>query len=56
MSIWAVPAVLFAAWLELTYAPSIWVHFVTSLPVLLIGRIALFRPLKAWLVMSQYRH
>lgn len=56
MSLWAVPAVLFALWLEVAYAPPTWVHLVTSLPLLLIGCIGLLRPLKTWLVLAQYRH
>ena len=36
------------------YAPPLWVHLVTSLPVLLISCILPLRPLKGWLVASQY--
>ncbi len=49
-----IPAVFFAVWLDYAYAPPLWVHLVTSLPVLLISCILPLRPLKGWLVASQY--
>lgn len=54
MSIWAVPVVIFAMWLELSWQAPYWVHLVTTLPLLLGGSILLLRPLKGWLVCSQY--
>ncbi len=54
MSIVAVPALAFALWLQLTYEPSIWVHVVTTLPLTFLAGVALLRPLKGWLVCSQY--
>ena len=49
-----VPAVLFAVWLEVAYQVPYWVHLVTSLPVLLLTCIPPLRPLKGWLIASQY--
>ena len=49
-----VPAVLFAVWLEVAYEAPYWVHLVTSLPVLLLTCIPPLRPLKGWLIASQY--
>ena len=49
-----VPAVLFAVWLEVEYQVPYWVHLVTSLPVLLLTCIPPLRPLKGWLIASQY--
>jgi len=49
-----VPAVVFALLLEIWVAPPVWVHFVTSLPVLLVTCVLPLRPLKGWLVCSQY--
>lgn len=49
-----VPAVFFAVWLDYAYSPPVWAHLVTSLPVLLISCILPLRPLKGWLVASQY--
>ena len=49
-----VPAVAFACWLEVEFNPPIWVHAVLSLPVLLLACILPLRPLKGWLVNSQF--
>jgi len=54
MCFFCIPAVFFAVWLDYAYAPPLWVHLVTSLPVLLISCILPLRPLKGWLVASQY--
>ncbi|PWC35825.1 DUF983 domain-containing protein [Azospirillum sp. TSO35-2] len=56
MCIVSFPVVTFAGWLEITYEPPIWVHVVTSFPLLLAGCLALLRPLKGWIVSSQYVH
>ncbi|MFD2265618.1 DUF983 domain-containing protein [Lacibacterium aquatile] len=49
-----VPAVLLALWIEIAFEPPTWVHLVTTLPVLLLTCIPTLRPLKGWLVSSQY--
>ena len=49
-----VPAVAFPLWLELTYSPPTWVHLVTTLPLVLLTCIPPLRPLKGWLVASQF--
>jgi len=54
--IMAFPITAFALWLDGTYQPPIWVHVVTSVPLLLILCILPLRPLKGWLVCSQYYH
>jgi uncharacterized protein (DUF983 family) len=56
MSIVAVPALIFALWLQLTYEPPIWVHLITTLPLTVGACVACLRPLKGWLVCSQYFH
>lgn len=56
MTIASVPALGFALWLQLTYEPPIWVHVFTTLPVTIGACVALLRPLKGWLVCSQYFH
>ncbi|MDH6232327.1 uncharacterized protein (DUF983 family) [Mesorhizobium soli] len=56
MTIVAVPALGFALWLQLTYEPPIWVHLLTTLPLTLAACLLLLRPLKGWLVCSQYFH
>lgn len=48
------PSTLFAIWLEVTYQAPYWVHLFTTLPLLLVTCIPPLRPLKGWLVGSQY--
>ncbi|MGH6860966.1 MAG: DUF983 domain-containing protein [Phyllobacterium sp.] len=56
MTIVAVPALALALWLQLTFEPPLWAHLLTTIPVTLLAGIALLRPLKGWLVCSQYFH
>lgn len=49
-----VPAVAFAIWLEIAFTAPYWVHLVTTLPLILLTCIPILRPLKGWLVASQY--
>jgi uncharacterized protein (DUF983 family) len=56
MSIVSFPVVGFAGWLEVAMEPPLWVHLLTSLPLLLIGCLGLLRPLKGWIVCAQYIH
>jgi uncharacterized protein (DUF983 family) len=49
-----VPGVLFALLLQIFADPPLWVHLVTSLPILLISTILPLRPIKGWLVASQF--
>jgi uncharacterized protein (DUF983 family) len=42
------------AWLEVTQHPPIWVHFVVTFPLLIGGCLGALRPVKAWLVASQF--
>lgn len=49
-----VPSVLLGVWLEVQYEVPLWVHFVVTLPILLLTCILPLRPLKGWLVASQY--
>jgi uncharacterized protein (DUF983 family) len=45
-----------AGWVELRFAPSIWVHMALWTPLIVGGAIAMLRPLKAALIALQYRH
>jgi len=54
MMFMCVPAVAFPLWLEMNYAVSPWVHLVTTLPLVLLTCILPLRPLKGWLVASQF--
>lgn len=56
MTFACLPSVFFAVWLETTHQPPYWIHLVTTLPLMLVTLIPPLRPLKGWLVASQYRH
>ncbi len=56
MTIAAVPALAFGAWIQVTFDSPLWVHLVTTLPLTVLSCVALLRPLKGWLVSSQYFH
>lgn len=56
MSIVAVPALAFALWLQFTYEPALWIHLIVTVPLTLLASLALLRPLKGWLVCSQFFH
>ena len=45
-----------AAFVELRFSPPIWVHLLLWTPLILIGAVALLRPLKAGLIALEYRH
>jgi len=49
-----VPSVILALWIEAAYAAPYWVHLFTSLPFMLLTCIPPLRPLKGWLVASQF--
>ncbi|MBY8823721.1 DUF983 domain-containing protein [Sphingomonas colocasiae] len=49
-----VPAVVVALMIEILFTPPFWVHLVTSLPFLLLTCTLPLRPLKGWLVCSQF--
>lgn len=56
MSIIAFPALAFALWLQSSYEPPYWLHLFTTLPLTIGACLLLLRPLKGWLVCSQYFH
>ncbi|HYZ42835.1 MAG TPA: DUF983 domain-containing protein [Stellaceae bacterium] len=45
-----------AALVEIRFAPPIWVHLALWTPLILVGAVAMLRPLKAGLIALQYRH
>lgn len=49
-----IPAVIWTLMLEIMASPPLWVHLATSLPLLLLTCILPLRPLKGWLVASQF--
>lgn len=48
------PTIFFAMWIELRFEPPVWVHAVTTLPMLTLPTVAALRPIKGWLVASQF--
>lgn len=44
------------AWAEIVYRPPLWVHLVTVFPALILGCLGTLRPVKSWLVASQFVH
>ena len=45
-----------AGLVEIKFSPPIWVHLLLWTPLILVGAIAMLRPLKAGLIALQYRH
>ena len=45
-----------AALVEIKFSPPIWIHLVLWTPFIIVGAIAMLRPLKAGLIALQYRH
>ena len=45
-----------AALVEIKFSPPVWVHLVLWTPLIIVGAIAMLRPLKAGLIALQYRH
>jgi uncharacterized protein (DUF983 family) len=45
-----------AALVEINFSPPVWVHLMLWVPLILIGAVAMLRPLKAGLIALQYRH
>ncbi|MET0336583.1 MAG: DUF983 domain-containing protein [Caulobacter sp.] len=44
------------AWIEIAYQPPIWLHFLFTLPLFTVGCLGTLRPVKAWLIASQFYH
>jgi uncharacterized protein (DUF983 family) len=50
----ALPLIAFVVWLEVAFEPPFWVHFLTSVPFMALGTLLPLRPIKGWLVASQF--
>jgi uncharacterized protein (DUF983 family) len=48
--------VALAALVEINFSQPIWVHLLLWTPLILIGAVAMLRPLKSGLIALQYRH
>ena len=53
---WGLIVVGLAALVEIRFSPPIWLHLLLWVPLILIGAVAMLRPLKAGLIALQYRH
>ena len=51
-----VPSVLLAVWLEVAFSASVLTQFLVTGPFMLLTCIPPLRPIKGWLVASQYFH
>ncbi|HEY8592046.1 MAG TPA: DUF983 domain-containing protein [Sphingomicrobium sp.] len=51
-----VPGVLFMILLEIIKSPPLWVHLFVSLPIVVLSTLGPLRPIKGWLVASQFFH
>ena len=51
-----VPSTIFALWLQINYEPAWWGQFLTTVPLMLLTCVPPLRPVKGWLVASQYFH
>ena len=49
-----VPSVALGLWLEVRFDPPYWVHLFITLPFMLLTCIPPLRPLKGWLVATQF--
>jgi len=54
MTIVAVPALAFAVWMQMSFDTPLWLHLFITVPLTLAASLALLRPLKGWLVCSQF--
>ena len=48
------PLIAAVVWLQVAFSPPWWVHLVTSVPFMALGTLLPLRPIKGWLVASQY--
>jgi uncharacterized protein (DUF983 family) len=51
-----IPSAFLGVWIEVQFQAPYWVHLVTTLPFVLLTCIPPLRPLKGWLVASQYQN
>lgn len=50
----AVPLIAIVVWFQVAVDPPLWVHIFTSMPFMAIGCLLPLRPIKGWLVSSQF--
>lgn len=49
-----VPGVAFVLLLAIVWDPPLWVYLVVGLPVIIMTTVAPLRPIKGWLIASQF--
>ncbi len=54
LCICALPLIAFVVWVQVAFDPPAWVHLLTSVPFMALGTLLPLRPIKGWLVASQY--
>lgn len=50
----ALPLIAIVVWFQVAIDPPLWVHIFTSAPFMALGCLLPLRPIKGWLVASQY--
>lgn len=50
----ALPLIFVVVWIQVAFDPPLWVHLVTSAPIMAAGCILPLAPIKGWLVASQF--
>jgi uncharacterized protein (DUF983 family) len=50
----ALPLIFVVVWIQVAFEPPAWVHLITSVPLMVLGCLLPLRPIKGWLVASQY--
>ncbi|MGF7154319.1 DUF983 domain-containing protein [Novosphingobium gossypii] len=50
----AFPLTFLVVWFQVAVEPPMWVHLFTSVPLMMAGCLLPLRPIKGWLVASQY--
>ena len=49
-----IPSMLLGVWLEVAFQPAWWMHLIVTIPFMLLTCVLPLRPLKGWLVASQF--
>ncbi|WP_332715365.1 DUF983 domain-containing protein [Pelagibacterium mangrovi] len=50
-----IPVVIFGLWMEVSFRAPMWVHLVTTLPLLFLTCVPPLRPIKGLLIAHQYK-
>ena len=50
----SLPFIAFLFWFQIAIKPNVWVYVSVAIPLIIIGCLLPLRPIKGWLVASQY--